>query len=249
MIRSKIIAHRKQDIIVDGVTAKVNNGILNGGEKILGKGCLKEILDKAVGSKPIIYALYKNDDLYYIGQSNRGSLARIWEHIEEKKHKGKWNKFAVYRVSNKRYLDHVESILIRIAEPKGNDSRGRFVGCEDLTQQIKKQFIENFNASLADMKSKLKNMQKEYDKEKSIFDKKEENLEKYYKRKIDPLKDKNTPKAVERRKQWKREKKLKTGTLEAEKKEKLTPLFKQKEAKEADVNRLQKLIASTKKLA
>lgn len=88
MVRSRRRGGRNNEIIVDGITARINSRILNSGEKILEDCGLKETLEKAVERKPIIYTLYKGDEIYYAGQSDRGSLARVRNHTRDR-HKGR----------------------------------------------------------------------------------------------------------------------------------------------------------------
>ena len=172
MVRSRRRGGRNNEIIVDGITARINSRILNSGEKILEDCGLKETLEKAVERKPIIYTLYKGDEIYYVGQSDRGSLARVWNHTRDR-HKGRWNRFRVYRISNKRYLDDLESILIRVTKPKGNSSKGNFADCEDLTDDIKDQFIEKFETHRDNLQDQLKGLEEKFWNVKASFNKEE----------------------------------------------------------------------------
>ena len=45
--------------------------------------------------------------------------ARVKQHLRDK-HKGKWNKFSVYLVRKSEHIRELESLILRIADPKGN---------------------------------------------------------------------------------------------------------------------------------
>jgi len=247
MVRSRIRGNRKQEIIVDGVTAKIKNRILMSGEKILENSSLTETLDKAVDRKPIIYALYDKDDLYYVGQSDTGSLGRVWDHIRDK-HKGKWNRFAIYRIKHKRYLDDIESILIRTSNPKGNTSKGGFADCEDLTRNLKEQFIENFETRRDDLEREFKKLEDRLSNEKEDFEKREQKILGHYDKKIRVLEGKDAPKIVERRRRLKRERKDELEAFEKKKRKVLGPLQKEIGEKSENIKRLQKLVSNTRSI-
>ena len=72
-----------------------------------------------------IYALYDNYGLYYIGKTDRSLRGRILEHIKEDR-KVRWKRFSWYRFNNYKDTKDVESILIRIINPKINKIKGKF---------------------------------------------------------------------------------------------------------------------------
>jgi len=65
-----------------------------------------------------IYALYKDSDLYYIGLT-KSLAARLAGHMKDH-HSGKWNRFSLYMLHQKRHLKPVESLLLTLTRPKGN---------------------------------------------------------------------------------------------------------------------------------
>jgi hypothetical protein len=82
-----------------------------------------------------VYALYKKDRLYYVGLASdlRGRLNR---HLRDR-HRGRWNLFSLYLVRDRDHIKDLETLLLRIAHPRGNSQVGRFVQYEDLRRELK----------------------------------------------------------------------------------------------------------------
>jgi hypothetical protein len=72
-----------------------------------------------------IYALYDNYGLYYVGKTDRSLRGRIQEHIKADP-KVRWKRFSWYRFTNYKDTKDVESILLRIINPKRNRVKGKF---------------------------------------------------------------------------------------------------------------------------
>ena len=72
-----------------------------------------------------IYALYDQHGLYYVGLTNFSLRARIEKHTKNR-HKGKWKRFSWYQIPNIKYTKDIESIILRIVDPKGNRVKGKF---------------------------------------------------------------------------------------------------------------------------
>jgi len=95
----------------------------------------KVITDLIAGSGGI-YALYRNNQLYYVGLA--GDLKRrVRQHLKDR-HAGKWNYFSLYLVRAAEHLQGLESLAIRLAWPKGNRMRGSFRGARDLRKSLKR---------------------------------------------------------------------------------------------------------------
>ncbi len=75
-----------------------------------------------------VYALYRRQKLYYIGLAN-DLKRRIKWHLKDK-HKGKWDRFSLYIIRKTDHIREVESVVVRIAEPSGNQQRGRLRGSD-----------------------------------------------------------------------------------------------------------------------
>lgn len=83
-----------------------------------------------------IYLLYKRKKLYYVGLA-KDLYWRLASHTQDR-HKGKWDSFAIFRVGRVRYLKDIESLLLRVTSPPGNDVTGHFHRDADLTKVLKK---------------------------------------------------------------------------------------------------------------
>jgi len=73
-----------------------------------------------------IYALYNNSRIYYIGLSKRSIRGRLRRHALKDRHKGKWNTFSFYQIGKTKYIKDIESLILRIIKPEGNNVAGRF---------------------------------------------------------------------------------------------------------------------------
>jgi hypothetical protein len=83
-----------------------------------------------VHGKHGVYALYKGDRLYYVGLATN-LRNRIKQHLRDK-HAGKWNRFSLYLVRKVEHIKELESMILRIADPTGNSTRGGLSGADNL---------------------------------------------------------------------------------------------------------------------
>ena len=77
----------------------------------------KELTD-LTGNKHGVYALYDENELYYVGKAV-DLKRRVGQHLKDK-HLARWTHFSLFLTSQSKYIDEIESILVRIANPKGN---------------------------------------------------------------------------------------------------------------------------------
>ena len=94
----------------------------------------REITD-LVRSQHGVYALYKNDRLYYVGLAVN-LRRRIKQHLKDK-HAGRWNRFSLYLVRKVDHIKEIESLLLRIADPAGNKQGGRLRKATNLDRQLR----------------------------------------------------------------------------------------------------------------
>lgn len=103
-----------------------------------------------------MYALYRRQKLYYIGLAS-DLKRRIKWHLKDK-HKGKWDRFSLYIIRKTDHIREVESVVVRIAEPRGNQQRGRLRGSKNLVRKldaaIKEKQKEERRGMLGDGKGK-----------------------------------------------------------------------------------------------
>lgn len=53
------------------------------------------------------------------------------------KHAGKWDTFSLFLINNVEHLRELESLIVRVAEPKGNAQRGKFAKSANLLKMLK----------------------------------------------------------------------------------------------------------------
>jgi len=93
-------------------------------------------ITELVGDSPGIYALYDGLNLYYVGKSTE-LRKRVRHHLKDR-HLASWTHFSLYLARREDHIHEIESLLIRIANPKGNRviPRGRSAGT--LAKLLKK---------------------------------------------------------------------------------------------------------------
>lgn len=97
-----------------------------------------EQITELIGDKPGIYALYDGPDLYYVGKSI-DLRKRVKNHLTDR-HLASWTHFSLYLVRRADHIHEIESLLVRISNPKGNRviPKGRSTGvlAKDLKRLI-----------------------------------------------------------------------------------------------------------------
>lgn len=81
-----------------------------------------------------IYALYKGDNLYYVGLASN-LMSRVRQHLKDR-HSGYWDKFSVYLVRDDDHIKALESLMLRIISPKGNRVKGKLPGAIDRKRKL-----------------------------------------------------------------------------------------------------------------
>lgn len=88
-----------------------------------------------------VYALYKNERLYYVGLATN-LMGRVKHHLKDR-HAGKWNRFSVYLTTAGDHIKPIESLLLRIIDPQGNRVKGRLPGAHDLKRDLNRKVSEH----------------------------------------------------------------------------------------------------------
>lgn len=83
-----------------------------------------------------IYALYKGKRLYYVGIA-QNLLGRVSWHTRDK-HKNRWDKVSFFIIDKHRFSKDIETVILRIAEPRGNGTRGKFEKHYELQDKLSK---------------------------------------------------------------------------------------------------------------
>jgi hypothetical protein len=84
----------------------------------------RELVKDMIRRKPGVYALYKQDRLYYVGLASN-LMGRVNGHLKDR-HRGAWDRFSVYLATDHDHIKPLESLLLRIAKPSGNRVSGGF---------------------------------------------------------------------------------------------------------------------------
>ncbi|MDE1728316.1 MAG: GIY-YIG nuclease family protein [Thaumarchaeota archaeon] len=87
-----------------------------------------------IGISSGIYALYRDDELYYIGKSI--NLKKRLQDHKKNPHTKNWNKFRIFLIKDIKILDDVETMLITVSRPKGNGNKGIFPKRGELEKMI-----------------------------------------------------------------------------------------------------------------
>lgn len=160
------IAKRKHSSLVVNHLEKIGSAIF--------ERYHKEIMKRLQGQYGV-YALYKNDKLYYIGKASNFKN-RITVHLNDK-HAQKWDNFSLYMLKAEHHIKEIEALLLRIAFPKGNSQKGRLAGSKSLGKLFEKQLreqasreIRSFFASQSKRKTKKKRTKRSRSKDKPLRD-------------------------------------------------------------------------------
>ena len=97
-----------------------------------------KIIRGFIKKKQGIYALYKGKELYYVGLASWMSL-RLKQHLNDR-HAGKWDRFSIYLTEDIKFLKEMETLVLRIANPRGNKLPGKFVGAVNMKSEIRKAY-------------------------------------------------------------------------------------------------------------
>ncbi len=105
-----------------------------------------DVITEFIGGKNGIYALYRNQQLYYVGLAV-DLRRRIKQHLKDR-HAGKWNYFSLYLARSERFLKDLESLAIRVAFPKGNKVKGKFNGARNLHKLLRRRMKEKADGEI-----------------------------------------------------------------------------------------------------
>jgi hypothetical protein len=100
---------------------KVRSALLEGENRDILRAFLKEY------EKQGLYALYdEKGALYYVGKAT-DVMTRLDAHKKDR-HAGKWDSLAFYVLEPKENIHELESMVIAIADPPGNENKGKIKG-------------------------------------------------------------------------------------------------------------------------
>lgn len=108
-----------------------------------------EIITEFARGRSGVYALYKSNDLYYVGLA-KNLRSRLHGHLRDR-HAEAWDRFNVYLTQGDEHLKELESLVLRIASPKGNRITGKFMGSRDLLHVFRQRISDAQKRELADL--------------------------------------------------------------------------------------------------
>lgn len=91
---------------------------------------------EVIGDSSGIYALYRGKKLYYVGIA-QNLLGRVDWHTHDK-HRNRWDKVSFFVIDKHRYCKDIETVILRIIEPRGNGTRGKFEKHYELQDKLNK---------------------------------------------------------------------------------------------------------------
>lgn len=95
-----------------------------------------EIITALIGDSSGIYALYDENELYYVGRAS-DLKRRVNQHLKDR-HDSQWTHFSLFLIKRADYIGDIESLLVRIAEPIGNRAKPRGRDSKALKSKLKK---------------------------------------------------------------------------------------------------------------
>lgn len=105
-----------------------------------------KILRAQIRGRAGVYALYRKDKLFYVGLASNLAV-RLKQHLTDRL-KGKWDRFSIYLTARDEHIKELESLILRMVEPRGNRTGGRLVHAKDLRSELRRRIAENEAARL-----------------------------------------------------------------------------------------------------
>lgn len=96
-----------------------------------------------------IYALYKGNRLFYVGLASN-LRSRLRHHLRDQ-HKQSWDRFSIYLTTTDEHLKELESLVLRIASPKGNVQAGKFSRSQDMKRIFRQKYAELKKREMEDL--------------------------------------------------------------------------------------------------
>jgi hypothetical protein len=125
-------------------------GLVYGHLERVSRDLLKDhynIIQRYVGKGSGIYALYRKDRLVYVGLAKALS-GRVRQHLRDR-HKETWDQFSIYLTVRDQHIKELESLVLRIAKPKGNAQGGRLSGSRDLKKKLQQAVKQQYQQEVA----------------------------------------------------------------------------------------------------
>ena len=112
----------------------------------------RKLIGEYVRGEDGIYALYKGKRLYYVGLASN-LPRRLNQHLKDR-HNGCWDRFSIYLVNDNKHTKELESLVLRIVNPRGNRQSGKLTGSVNLQSQLSRDVREQQRENLRKMLGK-----------------------------------------------------------------------------------------------
>lgn len=96
----------------------------------------QDIIREYVGKRHGVYALYRGNRLYYVGLATN-LRSRLRDHLRNR-HGLSWDHFSVYLTIGDSHIKELESLVVRIVNPRGNKQEGKFTKAENLKNRLRR---------------------------------------------------------------------------------------------------------------
>jgi len=107
----------------------------------------QRIIKQYVRRRNGVYALYRKGKLYYVGLA-KNLRSRLKSHLHDR-HGSSWDRFSVYLTIGEQHLRELESLILRIVQPKGNKQKGKFPKSEDIRRRFARDVKDQLNYEVA----------------------------------------------------------------------------------------------------
>jgi hypothetical protein len=107
----------------------------------------QKIIKQYVRRRNGVYALYRKRKLYYVGLA-KNLRSRLKSHLHDR-HGSSWDRFSVYLTIGEKHLKELESLILRIVQPKGNKQKGKFPKSEDIRRRFARDVKDRLNYEVA----------------------------------------------------------------------------------------------------
>ena len=94
------------------------------------QGVLSELIGRSHG----IYALYNENELYYVGKAT-DLKTRVKQHLKDR-HYAQWTRFSLFLTKKSSYIRDIESVIIAISDPKGNRNKPKGSANNQLIKKL-----------------------------------------------------------------------------------------------------------------
>lgn len=92
------------------------------------------VIRDLIKGKSGVYALYRNDSLYYVGLA-KNLMGRLKAHTKDR-HQRKWTRFSVYLTIHDDHIRELESLMLRVVRPRGNRQSGKLIASKSLRRDL-----------------------------------------------------------------------------------------------------------------